>query len=72
MPEGAREGSRASGQGTGTVPCLDPLRRLRRAGDPLFLRAMAWRYNWQPEPGSPEAKLYVDFLKPKDWLAPIR
>ncbi|MEE9559870.1 MAG: oxygen-dependent coproporphyrinogen oxidase, partial [Acidiferrobacterales bacterium] len=33
---------------------------------------VAWRYNWQPEPGSPEAKLYADFLKPKDWLAPIR
>ena len=30
---------------------------------------VAWRYNWQPEPGSPEAKLYADFLKPKDWLA---
>lgn len=25
-----------------------------------------WRYNWQPEPGSPEARLY-DFLKPRDW-----
>jgi coproporphyrinogen III oxidase len=25
-----------------------------------------WRYNWQPEPGSPESKLY-DFLKPRDW-----
>ncbi len=33
---------------------------------------VAWRYNWQPEPGSPEAKLYADFLKPKDWLAPKR
>jgi coproporphyrinogen III oxidase len=31
---------------------------------------VAWRYNWQPEPGSPEAKLYEAFLKPKDWLAP--
>ena len=28
-----------------------------------------WRYNWQPEPGSPEAKLYEVFLKPQDWLA---
>jgi len=28
-----------------------------------------WRYNWQPEPGSPEAKLYEDYLKPRDWLA---
>jgi coproporphyrinogen III oxidase len=27
-----------------------------------------WDYNWQPEPESPEAKLYEHFLKPKDWL----
>lgn len=27
-----------------------------------------WRYNWQPESGSPEALLYRDFLKPRDWL----
>ena len=27
-----------------------------------------WQYNWQPEPGSPEAELYENFLKPKDWL----
>ena len=27
-----------------------------------------WRYDWQPEPGSPEAKLYTDFLSCKDWL----
>ncbi|EDN69638.1 Coproporphyrinogen 3 oxidase, aerobic [Beggiatoa sp. PS] len=27
-----------------------------------------WRYNWQPEPGSPEAKLYDIFLKPKAWV----
>jgi coproporphyrinogen III oxidase len=27
-----------------------------------------WRYNWQPEPGSPEAQLYDDFLHPRDWL----
>ena len=27
-----------------------------------------WAYNWQPEPGSPEAKLYTDYLKPRDWL----
>jgi len=26
-----------------------------------------WRYNWKPEPGTPEAKLYTDFLVPKDW-----
>ena len=28
----------------------------------------AWRYNWQPEPGSPEADLY-DILQPRDWVA---
>lgn len=28
-----------------------------------------WRYNWSPEPGSPEANLYENYLKPKDWLA---
>jgi coproporphyrinogen III oxidase len=27
-----------------------------------------WRYNWQPEPGSAEARLYSDFLPPRDWL----
>ena len=27
-----------------------------------------WRYNWKPEPGSPEADLYENYLKPRDWL----
>lgn len=26
-----------------------------------------WRYNWQPESGTPEARLYSDFLVHKDW-----
>ena len=26
-----------------------------------------WRYGWRPEPGSPEARLYEDFLRPRDW-----
>ncbi|MBS0335505.1 MAG: oxygen-dependent coproporphyrinogen oxidase [Proteobacteria bacterium] len=26
-----------------------------------------WKYDWAPEPGSPEAKLYTDFLVPRDW-----
>ena len=30
---------------------------------------VTWKYNWQPEPGSVEAKLYSDYLVPKDWLA---
>ncbi|MBC7938277.1 MAG: oxygen-dependent coproporphyrinogen oxidase [Chitinophagaceae bacterium] len=28
-----------------------------------------WRYDWQPEAGTPEAKLYSDFLRPRDWAA---
>ena len=28
-----------------------------------------WRYNWAPEPGTPEARLYTDFLRPRDWAA---
>ena len=28
-----------------------------------------WRYEWAPEPGSEEARLYTDFLPARDWLA---
>ena len=28
-----------------------------------------WRYDWQPPSGSEEARLYADFLRPRDWLA---
>jgi coproporphyrinogen III oxidase len=31
---------------------------------------VAWRYDWQPEPGSAEAKLYSDFLIARDWVGP--
>ncbi|HMZ11802.1 MAG TPA: coproporphyrinogen III oxidase, partial [Plasticicumulans sp.] len=27
-----------------------------------------WRYDWHPEPGSPEAALYAEFLVEKDWI----
>jgi len=27
-----------------------------------------WRYNWHPEPGTPEADLYENYLRPRDWL----
>jgi coproporphyrinogen III oxidase len=30
---------------------------------------VGWRYDWRPEPGSAEAKLYTDFLVARDWLA---
>ena len=28
-----------------------------------------WDYDWKAEPGSPEARLYDVFLKPRDWAA---
>lgn len=28
---------------------------------------VTWRYDWRPEPGTPEAALYQDFLRPRDW-----
>jgi coproporphyrinogen III oxidase len=30
---------------------------------------VTWRYNWSPEEGTPEARLYSDFLRPRDWAA---
>jgi coproporphyrinogen III oxidase len=27
-----------------------------------------WRYDWKPQPGSPEARLYTDFLTARDWI----
>ena len=29
---------------------------------------VSWRYDWKPEPGSAEARLYSEFLKPRDWV----
>jgi coproporphyrinogen III oxidase len=29
---------------------------------------VTWKYNWQPQPGTPEARLYERYLKPRDWL----
>jgi coproporphyrinogen III oxidase len=26
-----------------------------------------WRYDWKPDPGTPEEKLYAEFLKARDW-----
>ncbi len=30
---------------------------------------VSWRYDWHPEPGTPEARLYDRYLVPRDWLA---
>lgn len=27
-----------------------------------------WEYDWQPEAGSPEILLYIDYLTPREWL----
>jgi coproporphyrinogen III oxidase len=29
----------------------------------------SWRYNWQPEAGSPEEELYTKYLKARDWIS---
>ena len=29
----------------------------------------AWRYDWRPEPGTPEARLYERYLVPRDWIS---
>ena len=30
-----------------------------------------WDYDWHPGPGSPEARLYEEFLRPRDYLAEL-
>ncbi len=30
---------------------------------------VTWKYNWQPQAGTPEARLYERYLKPRDWLS---
>ncbi len=30
-----------------------------------------WEYDWRPAPGSPEARLYEDFLRPRDFLSEL-
>lgn len=29
---------------------------------------VTWKYDWKPEPGSAEAKLYDHYLQPREWL----
>jgi coproporphyrinogen III oxidase len=30
-----------------------------------------WEYGYSPEPGTPEERLYKDYLRPRDWLAEL-
>ena len=32
---------------------------------------VTWKYNWQPQAGTPEARLYERYLKPRDWLSEV-
>ena len=50
---GTRFGLQAGARAESVLASLPPL--------------VAWRYDYTPEPGSPEARLYSDFLKPRDW-----
>ncbi|MFP8873296.1 MAG: oxygen-dependent coproporphyrinogen oxidase [Myxococcota bacterium] len=51
---GTRFGLEAGGRAESILASLPP--------------AVHWRYDWQPEPGSPEAELSEEFLRPRDWL----
>ena len=31
-----------------------------------------WDYDWRPQPGSPEARLHDEFLRPRDYLADLK
>jgi coproporphyrinogen III oxidase len=33
---------------------------------------VSWRYDWKPEPGSQEDKLYKEFLLPRNWISSSR
>ena len=30
-----------------------------------------WEYDYKPAPGTPEASLYADYLRPRNWLAEL-
>ena len=53
---GTRFGLQVTGRAESILASMPPL--------------VAWRYDWHPEPGTPEEKLYRDFLQPRDWLSP--
>jgi coproporphyrinogen III oxidase len=31
-----------------------------------------WEYDWKPQADTPEARLYADFLRPRDWLLELK
>ena len=52
---GTHFGLQSGGRTESILMCMPPL--------------VTWRYDWAPEPGSAEARLYSDFLPVRDWLA---
>lgn len=52
---GTRYGMQAGSRPESVLASLPPL--------------VAWRYDWAPEPDTPEALLYTEFLPTRDWLA---
>ena len=52
---GTRFGLQSGGRTESILMSLPPLVR--------------WEYDWHPEPGSEEARLYSEFLRPREWLA---
>ena len=52
---GTQFGLQSGGRAESILMSLPPLAR--------------WDYDWRPDPGSPEAGLQEDFLRPRDWLA---
>jgi len=52
---GTRFGLQAGGRIESILASLPPL--------------VAWRYDWKPRAGTPEAELYEKFLLPRDWAA---
>ena len=54
---GTRFGLQSNGRTESILMSLPPLVR--------------WEYAYTPAPDSPEARLYRDFLRPRDWLAEL-
>lgn len=54
LDRGTRFGLQSGGRTESILMSLPPLVR--------------WQYDWQPDPGTPEAELYERFLVPRDWL----
>jgi coproporphyrinogen III oxidase len=54
---GTRFGLQVAGRAESILASMPPL--------------VQWRYDWQPASDTPEARLYADFLRPRDWLGEL-